>query len=145
MKCNQFVKNCWQNSHKLLLTISCIVALALGWQGNLIPSHNIAQAAPLKNNTHLLVDLGNSGLGNQIKGRAQQDIGKTQSAIDKVGQKAEKTAQRVAGQADATAKQVKGRAQQDIGKLQSEAQKSGNKIQDAAEGAMDNVKNFFSP
>ncbi len=145
MKYNHSVKDFWRNSRKLLLTISCILALVLGWQGSLTTPNNTAYATPLVGNSHLLADLGSSGLGNQVKGRAQQDIGRTQSAIDDVSRKAERKANRDAGKVDATAQQVKGRAKQDIDRTQRAAEKTGNKVGDAAESAVDKVKNFFNP
>ncbi|ELR98109.1 hypothetical protein [Gloeocapsa sp. PCC 73106] len=123
---NSVVKKVWDNSRKFFLVLTCVLSLSLIWPG-------------LANAAHL----GNDGLKNQLEGRAQQDIGRTQSALDDAGNQVEKTLNRTANKADAMGKQVQGRAQQDIGRTQDALQDTGNKVQDAPGNVLDTVKDFF--
>ncbi|WP_228040083.1 CsbD family protein [Nodosilinea sp. LEGE 07088] len=69
-----------------------------------------------------------AGTANQIKGRAQEDIGRLQ---------------RSASQAEGIGNQVQGRAQRDLGRTQGAVEDAADAAQDSAEGLVDNVKSFF--
>lgn len=140
---NKTIKILRKNGYKFLIILSCLLTLTFGWQANCLTNNFVANAGTLDSNYQLLADIGDSGLKNQIEGRAQQDIGKVQGAIDEAGDTLEKAANRAKGKADATGKQMKGRAQQDIGRTQEKMQEAGNAVQDKTENALDSVKGFF--
>ncbi|MBE7384080.1 MAG: CsbD family protein [Leptolyngbya sp. SIO1E4] len=73
-----------------------------------------------------------AGTANQIKGRAEEDLGRVQRQVDKT-----------TSQLEGTTKQVRGRAQKDIGRTQQAAEEAADTVQDSAEGLVDSVKDFF--
>jgi uncharacterized protein YjbJ (UPF0337 family) len=103
---------------KYLLTLSCLLALTFGWQANFIANNNMANAAPLGNNSQLLADLGGSGFYNRAKGTVQKNVGKTQQAIDNAGKKTERAAKKAQRKAEGAAKEMKGNAEAQTGKMQ---------------------------
>ena len=77
-----------------------------------------------------------AGTSEQIKGRAEADLGRVQR---QVGQMTDDTTGRLEG----AAKQVQGRATKDIGRTQSAAEDAANQVENATEGFVDSVKDFF--
>lgn len=73
-----------------------------------------------------------AGTANQVKGKAKQDIGRVQSAVDDATDKL-----------DGRTKQIKGRAQQDIGRTQQAAENTADDVQDSVDNLANRVKNFF--
>lgn len=73
-----------------------------------------------------------SGTTDQIKGKAEQDIGTVQKNIGDVK-----------GQAKGTLKEIKGRSQQDIGKVKNRLDEAGSDVEDASENLLDAAKNLL--
>ena len=144
MKYNKFVKDLGKNSIKLLLVMSCLLSFAFGWQGKLMTAY----AAPLTINSPIfLANLGNSGVENQAKGHVQQEIGKAQNRIDKLDQQVDRSYTKLSGNADEINPKIKEYAERSIQNLDStenKAQKNVHGIGDAAENALDKVKDFLT-
>ena len=129
-----------KNSRRFLLVFCCLLTLTLGWQANFLAHNHTAIAGTLQSHYPLLADLETSGLKNQVEGRAQQDIGKVESAMDEVGDSLEQGVEEVQEKVESTSKQVKGRAQQDIGKVQSAMDEAGDTLEKGVERAKDKAE-----
>ena len=102
-----------------------------------------------------------SGTANQIKGKAQEDLGRVQREVDKATSQVEGAAKQLQGKAqkdigrtqaaaedaaeavEGAAKQVQGRAQQDIGRTQAAAEDAADAVEDSTGGFVDSIKSFF--
>ena len=116
----------------LLLCSSLVIGTAQpAFAGN--RAANIAQNRA----EQALDEVAGAGTAEQIKGRAEGDLGRVQR---KVGQVTGQPADRVEG----AAKQVQGRAKKDIGRTQAAAEDAAEQIEDTSEGLIDSVKDFFN-
>jgi len=102
-----------------------------------------------------------SGTTNQIKGKAQEDLGRVQREVDKATSQVEGAAKQLQGKAqkdigrtqaaaedaadavEDTAKQLQGKVQKDIGRTQAAAEDATEAMEDSTEGFVDSIKSFF--
>ncbi len=103
-----------------------------------------------------------SGTTNQIKGKAQEDLGRVQREVDKATSQVEGAAKQLQGKAqkdigrtqaaaeeaadavEGAAKQLQGKAQKDIGRTQAAAEEAADAVEDSTEGFVDSIKDFFN-
>ncbi len=115
---------------KLAILAIAISLVILAW-ANLFLHFNINANAATIQDLHLAVTV--EGIGDQIEGKAQQDIGTLQRNLGKV-----------AGQTEGAIKQAQGKAKQDIGTVKNQLDNAADNVEDASEGLIDTVKDFFN-
>ncbi len=112
-------------TRKLAIVVSAILLMIFAW-ANLFFHLNInANAATLE------------GVGNQIEGKIQKDIGTKRRAMGEITDNPSE-------EAKGALSQVKGKAKQDIGTTQNKLDNAKNKVENESENLVDSVKNIFN-
>lgn len=111
-------------ARKVAILVSAIALMIFAW-GNLFFHVNMnANAATLE------------GIGNQIEGKVQKDIGTKRSAVgDLTGNYSE--------EAKGAVQQAKGKVKQDIGTTKNKLDDAKDTVEDTSENLIDSVKDFF--
>lgn len=111
-------------TRKLATIVSAIALMILAW-GNLFFHINInANAATLE------------GIGNQIEGKIQKNIGTKRRAMGDIMDNPSE-------EAKGALSQVKGKAKQDIGTTQNKLDDAKDTVENKSENLIDSVKNLF--
>lgn len=111
-------------ARKLAIVFSAIALVFFAWSNLFLNLSIDARAATLE------------GVGNQVEGKVQKDIGTKRRAV---GDILDNPAEEAKGALD----QAKGKAKQDIGTTQNKLDEAGDKLEDTSESLLDSVKNFF--
>ena len=158
MKINVLFKKVLENFNRLFVVGLCLLAFVSGWlvsgleaQAGIFDSDDSYQEEKIYEKVDS--DIQNRGQGNnleldktaeKIKNQLGRNLDNTQDTLDDAGYQIQKNYQRATNEAEATKNKIQGGAQQELGKAQSTANKTGNSIQDAAEEAIDAVKDLFN-
>lgn len=140
MKRDRSVMNFLQKAYQLAITLVCLVALTLGWQGILTLSTPSAMARGNdmvqyeRQNAQEQIDQAfGSGTSDRVEGQLEQTYGKAQRQMGKAS-----------GQLEGASRQAEGQAKEGIGRAKSAIDRAGSEVQDQGESLIDNVKDFFS-
>lgn len=110
---------------KLAIAVFTIALVVLAWS-NLFFHINIdANAATLE------------GVGNQLEGKVQKDIGTKRRAVGDI-------TDNYSEEAKGALQQAKGKAKQDIGTTQNKIDDAQNAVEDTSESLIDSVKDIFN-
>ncbi len=125
------ISNLWKIYLGKLAVLAIAIAFTVLTWANLFLNCNInANAATLENLSPIFAI---EGIGDQIEGKIEEDIGTVQRNLGKV-----------TGQAEGALKQAQGKAKQDIGTVKNELDNAADNAEDASESFIDSVKDFFN-
>lgn len=111
-------------ARKIAIIISAIALIIFAWANLLTDINSNAYAATLE------------GVGNQIEGKVQKDIGTKRRAVgDLLDNPSE--------QAKGALTQAKGKAKQDIGTTKNKLDDAQDTLENKSENLIDSVKDFF--
>lgn len=112
-------------TRKLAIIVSAIALMIFAWANLFFHVNTNANAATLE------------GIGNQIEGKVQKDIGTKRRAMgDMMNNSSE--------EAKGALSQVKGKAKQDIGTTQNKLDDAKNTVENKSENLIDSVKDIFN-
>ena len=111
-------------TNKLFIIIVALAMMIFAWTNIFININTDANAATLE------------GIGNQIEGKAQKDIGTKGRAVGDI-------LDDPSIEAKSAVQQAKGEVKQDVGAAKNKLDNAKNTVEDKSENLIDSVKDFF--
>ena len=142
------LKRIYQQGQGLIVSLFLILGITFTWVNISIYFYSTANAATLQSinfigvidsiedadtkGKNLLDKVVGEGTSNQIEGKVDKAVGKTQQELGNIE-----------GQTKGLVKQAKGKVEENIGKVQNTLEKSTAEAQDTYENIVDNIQSFF--
>ena len=148
MNSQKFLVKIVKSGQQLMLCLFLVLTMAFAWTKVSITLNDTANAAPLQATNFIaaidsmqegdaqgksaLDRIVGAGTSNQIEGKVDQAIGKTQEELGNTR-----------GRVEGSAKQFEGQMEENIGKAKGMVEKAAYDAEDKSENLIESVKSFF--